>query len=76
MHGTVLVHLLVFLSNLVPPDSGLDQVGVGVSAIGKHVDVALLLCPHLDGLRCEVPVEDLVAHSRCFRRSWSIGLTT
>ena len=72
----VLVQRLVFLSKLVPPDFGYDRVGVGVLATGQHVGVALLLWPNPFGLRCDAPIEDLVACIRRWRRSSSIDLTT
>ena len=56
----MLVHRLVFLSELVPPFSvATDPVKV-FRAIGQHVGVALLLSFHPIGLLCDAPVEDLV----------------
>ena len=39
---------------------GSDQTVVGFCAIGRHIGVALLPSFHPVGLRCDVPVEDLV----------------
>ena len=58
--ASVLVHRLVFLSRLVPSVLvATDPVKV-FRAIGRHVDVALLLSFHPVGLRFDAPVEDFV----------------
>ena len=56
----MLVHRVVFLSELVPSASVAPNPVKVFRAIGKHVGVALLLSFHPVGLRCEAPVEDLV----------------